>query len=510
MCFVLMLTSMVTVNADEVEESSQGGGASASFGSSSGLGMSAINDYISGIGEYSSVSGRHSWTGELTVKMRLAVAAFALAQGIVFDNPATSSAILDFYNDLSYADKQKVHALSELIDNVDNAYKTVASFQKDVADYMTNLISSFFTHEKYFSGTGSVDYGQSVSYNGNSNVDLTLADQIFLTTQTASDPSPNNHDCHVDYRISQGFVLRAYYHSYAMPIDIWSEFANLTPNSNNYSILVPDLGDLCAMSYSSLSNNTVYSNLSFNFSDYQLTFKSVSNDTLTFTFVNNSCFYSKSMFNSSTYITYRIGELNGKYAYLDRNYSAYKSLTFDTKTDAVNYFLQQGGMSITEPFAVEEAVSSNDVLEIDEDKQTQFITQISNMSDDDVITIVIPTSTTYNNFASDPSLLFDFSQDNLYDSSLNLPSSDGSKWANKFPFCLPYDIYHLFSNFSAEPEAPELHMLVLPEDSFGMQNDDFYIDLDFADYNILVQILRFFIALGFVIWLIVITNKLMK
>lgn len=510
MCLVLMLTSIVTVNAEE-SESSQGGGASASFGSSSGLGMSAISDYIAGIGEYASVSGRHSWTGELTVKMRLAVAAFALAQGIVFDNPATSSAILDFYNDLSYADKQKVHALSELIDNVDNAYKTVASFQKDVADWMTGLISSFFTHQKYFSSSGSVDYGQSVSYNGNSNVDLTLADQIFLTTQTAADPSPNNHDCHVDYRISQGFVLRSYYHSYSMPVDIWTDYYNTTPNNSNYSILVPDDGDLCAVAYYSLSNNTVYSNLAFKFYDYQLTFKSVSNNSITFTFGGgNYCFVSKTpnTFGNTKY--YRIWEYGGGYAFLDLNYLPYKNLIFDTQTDAVNYFLNQGGMSITEPFAVEEAVSSTDVLEIDEDKQTQFITQISNMSDDDVITIVIPTSTTYNNFASNPSLLFDFSQDNLYDSSLNLPSSDGSKWANKFPFCLPYDIYHLFSNFSAEPEAPELHMLVLPEDSFGMQNDDFYIDLDFADYNILVQILRFFIALGFVIWLIVITNKLMK
>ena len=514
MCFVLMLTSMLIVNADEVEESSQGGGASASFGSSSGLGMSAINDYIAGIGEYASVSGRHSWTGELTVKMRLAVAAFALSQGIVFDNPATSSAILDFYNDLSYADKQKVHALSELIDNVDNAYKTIASFQKDVADYMTTLISSFFTHERYFSGTGSIDYGQSVSYNGQSSVDLSLADQIFFNTQSASDPSPNNHDCHVDYRISSGFVLRSYYHSYSMPIDIWSEFANLTPNSSSYyTILVPDNGDLCMMGQSNRTflNNRVYSNLAFNFSNYRLTFQAVDgSDSFLFSFSRNYVFYSKSLYNSSTLLSYRISDINGKYAFIDRNYSVYNNLYFDTIIDAINYFLGQGGMSITEPFAVQEIDNTPDVLEIDEDKQTHFITQISNMSDDDVITIVIPTSTTYSNFVNQPSLLFDFSQDNLYDSSLNLPSSDGNKWANKFPFCLPFDIYHLFSNFSAEPEAPELHMLVLPANAFGMTNEAYYIDFDFADYNILVQILRFFIALGFVIWLIVITNKITK
>ena len=494
MCLVIVLMSIVVVHATVFVD------------------MNTVNDYINGTGAYveGGGGGRHRWTGDLTVKMRLAVAAFALAQGVVFDNPSTSNAILDFYNGLSETDKKKIHAISELLDNVEDAYNVIATVSKDVADYMTNLISSFFTHEKYFSSSGSVDYGQSVSYNGNSNVDLTLADQIFLTTQTAADPSPNNHDCHVDYRIASGFVLRAYYHSYSMPIDIWPEFANLTPNSSNYSILVPDDGDLCAMSYASLSNNTVYSNLAFKFSDYQLTFKSVSNDTLTFTFVNNSCFYSKSMFNSSTYITYRIGELNGKYAYLDRNYSAYKSLTFDTKTDAVNYFLQQGGMSITEPFAVEEAVSSNDVLEIDEDKQTQFITQISNMSDDDVITIVFPTTNTYNTFANDPSRLFDFSQDNLYDAPVDLPVTSGNKLATKFPFCIPFDIINLFSGFVSEPECPSFHLLIMPADSFGLDNEDIYWDLDFSNYNYLVQLLRFFIAVAFVFWLISITKRIIK
>lgn len=506
MCLIVILTGVVTVNAEEVEESSQGGGASASFGADV-IDMSKVMDYINGTGSFASGGGgRHRWTGELTIKMRLAVAAFALAQGIVFDDPVTSDAILDFYNSLSEIYKKKINAISELLDNVEDAYNVIATVSKDVADYMTTLISSFFTRERYFSGSGEVDYGQSVSYNGQSSVDLSQANQIYITTQTASDPSPNNHDCHVDYRISPGFVLRSYYHSYEMPVDIWSEASNWS-NNLNYSVIVPDSGDLCARSSASFLNNTVYSNLAFNFSYYQLTFNSVGNSSMSFTFgTGNYAFFSK------TYHTmYRIWLYGSdKYAFFDYNGSVYKNLIFDTQTDAVNYFLAQGGMSITEPFAVQEIDNTPDVLEIDEDKQSDFVNQVDNMSDNDVITIVIPTSTTYNNFVNQPSLLFDFSQDNLYDSSLNLPSSDGSKWANKFPFCLPFDIYHLFSNFSAEPEAPEFHMLVLPANAFGMTNEAYYIDFDFADYNILVQILRFFIALGFVMWLILITNKLMK
>ena len=504
MCLVLILMSVVTVDAEEVEESSQGSGASASFGADV-IDMGKVMDYINGTGSFSSGGGsRHRWSGDLSSKMRLIVSAFALAQGITFDNPLTSKAILNFYNDLSETDKKKIHAISELLDNVEDAYNVIATVSKDVADYMTTLISSFFTHEKYFSGTGIVDYGQSVSYNGNSNVDLTVADQIVLTTQTASDPSPNSHNCHVDYRVSSGFVLRAYYHSICLNSDVCSNF-EYSSSVMDYCLLVPDDGDLIAFSQHKLLNNSIYSNLAFNFSDYQIKFRSVSNDVLSFTFDSNFVFISK-----SANKIYRASMWGDKYAITDPDYNLYNGLVFNSMTDLVNYFFQQGGMSITEPYPVHEAVTSHDVIEIDEDKQSDFVNQVYNMSDNDVITIVIPTSTNYNNFASDPSLLFDFSQDNLYDSSLNLPSSDGNKWANKFPFCLPFDIYHLISNFSAEPEAPKLHMLVLPANVFGMQNDDFYIDFDFSDYNILVQILRFFIAIGFVIWLIVITNKLLQ
>lgn len=450
--------------------------------------------------------GQSRWNGELTVKMRLAVAAFALAQGVIFDDPATSNSILDFYNDLSYADKQKVHALSELIDNVDNAYKTVANFQKDVADWMTGLISSFFTHEKYFSGTGEVDYGQTVSYNGHSTVDLSQANQIYITTQAAADPSPNSRNCHVDYRISSGFVLRSYYHSTSVPSDVLSSF-EYSAIPNDFCLLIPDNGDLFGFFDSArFANNSIYSNLAFDFSNYVLTFKSSSNIVVRFSFINNFCFVSK-----SKRAIYRITSFGNKFSFATYGSSLYNSsLFFDTVTDAVNYFLNQGGMSVTEPYSVQEPVSAHDVLEIDEDKQTQFITQISNMSDDDVITIVVPTTNTYNTFVSNPSLLFDFSQDNLYDSSINLPAADGNKWANKFPFCIPFDVYYLFSNFSSEPEAPTFHLVVMPANSFGMNNEEFALDIDFAPYNFLVQIMRFFMAAGFVLWLMSKTKDLMQ
>ena len=90
-----------------------------------------------------------------------------------------------------------------------------------------------------------------------------------------------------------------------------------------------------------------------------------------------------------------------------------------------------------------------------------------------------------------------------------MPSYDGNILATKFPFCIPFDIIHLFTNFSAEVEAPELHFVVLPANSFNLGNEEFCIDIDFQDYHVIVQLLRFFIAAGFVLWLMVVTNRVL-
>lgn len=482
MCLTVILTSVLIVSAEEESSLAEGGGS----------GLHRDYDY------------------ELTDNMRLFIAAFALAQGIKFDSPLQSKAIADYYYSLSDSDKQTIIDMYDKNNGVLIGYKKV--FESPVSELrnLINTIKDFFTRDKFFSNTGGVDYGQSVSFNGNTYINLSQDEQIFITTQSAADPSPNNPNCHVDYQIA-GFSLRCYYHSYWMPPELCGYFNN----DNHYSwgtFLIPDDGDLFFRVHDStiLANGNTYYNLAFDQQKLLLTFRPMYGGSDVVLRFDTFCFYSKSSYRQDNMIVYNLwSDSSGTY-FRGNDYSIYKNLIFSDKIAALNYFFGQGNMSIDSAFEVHEIDRTPDVIDIDEDTQTDFVNQVDNMSDDDVITIVIPTSTTYNNFVNDPSLLFDFSQDNLYDSALNLPASDGNKWANKFPFCLPFDIYHLISNFSAEPEAPKLHMLALPANAFGMQNDDFYIDFDFADYNILVQILRFFIAIGFVIWLIVITNKLLQ
>lgn len=76
----------------------------------------------------------------------------------------------------------------------------------------------------------------------------------------------------------------------------------------------------------------------------------------------------------------------------------------------------------------------------------------------------------------------------------------------KFPFCIPYDIYHAFSIMAVYPEAP---VFELPF-KFERLGIDYTITIDFADYYYLANIMRWFLSMLFIISLIVGTRKLIK
>lgn len=91
-----------------------------------------------------------------------------------------------------------------------------------------------------------------------------------------------------------------------------------------------------------------------------------------------------------------------------------------------------------------------------------------------------------------------------------VPEIDSSGLFDKFPFCLPYDLYNVFAGFySAESKAPrfEFPFRYLKDDNGNyLINEN--IVIDFAVLDDVVPILRFFISLGFVVVLIQITRKM--
>lgn len=74
----------------------------------------------------------------------------------------------------------------------------------------------------------------------------------------------------------------------------------------------------------------------------------------------------------------------------------------------------------------------------------------------------------------------------------------------KFPFCLPWDLYSLFVGLRAEPETPKFE-IPFKFDRLGI-NEKIVIDFEVIDGP--AKIIRFFIAAGFVLALVLVSRKM--
>ena len=74
---------------------------------------------------------------------------------------------------------------------------------------------------------------------------------------------------------------------------------------------------------------------------------------------------------------------------------------------------------------------------------------------------------------------------------------------DKFPFCLPFDVYNTFNLLSAQPVAPKFTFPLKMEGVF-----DFSISVDFTKYEWIANIVRWLLYVVFILGLILATNKL--
>lgn len=291
------------------------------------------------------------------------------------------------------------------------------------------------------------------------------------------------------------------------------------PYINGYDIVItPNDCDLFAMIGSSFNSASMSGKTLSNYAS------SSSHFNIIFDGFYDICIFDvdNTKFISDGHIYYIVPYSSGySFADLYDNSIVYNSsLVFNTKFDAARWFWNLCGIDITpsQPSVYTSTPSGTSPVVIDNDTVTQTITTVTNYinNDNSTTSMIFPsyyiTNNYYNydDYRQHPDYILDFSQDGLYNSSFDLPAYDGNKWATKFPFCIPFDIIHLFSGFSASAEAPEFHFIVLPANSFGLQNDEFSVDVDFQDFNVVVQVLRFFIAVSFLIWLMLITNNIIK
>ena len=89
-----------------------------------------------------------------------------------------------------------------------------------------------------------------------------------------------------------------------------------------------------------------------------------------------------------------------------------------------------------------------------------------------------------------------------------VPKIDSSGLFDKFPFCIPYDIYNLFRGFSGNATPPKFSIpFRYGEQSDGTYLVDYNFEIDFSQYELLAQILRWYISISFTAWLVLITRK---
>lgn len=218
---------------------------------------------------------------------------------------------------------------------------------------------------------------------------------------------------------------------------------------------------------------------------------------------------------------YHIDSYTEGYCLVNNSGSVYKNMFFGSTEYLYSWFWHSCG------FVDRYSETKDGVISYDPDAATVNPGTAVTSIDDDVLngklqeakdkvasgegtSIVVPADEAgLEDLAANPSLVTDLTGGlAVYPSDFPQIDTSPALWKTKFPFCLPWDIYNLFAQFSAEPQAPKFHMLVLPENSFGLNNEEVYWDIDFAPVDKLVKILRLFISLSFVLWLILITRQI--
>lgn len=100
-----------------------------------------------------------------------------------------------------------------------------------------------------------------------------------------------------------------------------------------------------------------------------------------------------------------------------------------------------------------------------------------------------------------------------YETAINYPDGvpeiDSSGLFDKFPFCLPKDLYNMITGFYAPAEAPVFYIpFKIWQNSDGSYLIDYTLTIDFGFLDPVIPIIRYGTSFIFVIGLIIITRKM--
>lgn len=228
---------------------------------------------------------------------------------------------------------------------------------------------------------------------------------------------------------------------------------------------------------------------------------------------------------------YNFGTKDGKYGLINQyNGQAFDNQLFNTTNEFVMWLCNEcefaisigsGNTAVSNEDDVEDyaAPVADSPITGDSTAAQQKANDVADnarATDSSISTAIPTTDAMLDVVAANPAVILDPSAAAAADIPIkpaDLPDIDTGKpqlWTTKFPFCLPFDIARLITDFSAEPVVPKFSLLLMPANSFGLQNEEITVEIDFELYDKIVKILRFFLAAAFVFFLIKITRKLIS
>lgn len=445
------------------------------------------------------------------VLLVIASVCLGLAMNIAITNPNWGNTFSGVYDSLSTTCKTYVNEAAE---SIGNGYTMVYNWQVDRYEALTDEIIAYF-HENSFQEVP----GTITPSNPSGKIGFT-SDSSFTLLYPR-----NTNSC--SYVLPSGtFTIYDVYNKNAFPACAARDAATFP--TRGYIITNSDGFGFCEAIYNSYSWSDctftpyLYTRNNARESDYlRPSNNSSSVFNLSSTSVPITSSYNFSYYFDSLGNIYRIySPDNITYSFRDINSGTdYQNLSFPSRLALVDWFRNSLGLvTLTYGSSVESYSAPITDTGVTFDEETAVAAQSTNVSNAQAtgsISTVIPgTAADLGTLADSPGAVLNPSVAQtivaVYPSDVPQIDKSPNLWLQKFPFCVPFDFARILSDLKAPPEAPELSFIILPENFFELGNEAYYVDIDFSMFSQFIAILRFFISLGFVLFLIILTRDIIK
>ena len=459
------------------------------------------------------------------------VASFLFGMGITVLDPVTYlsaySSFMSHFDALS--DDENKASLKQLFDDNKNGYSTVYNLSYDCWHYASDVIfdwvRSFDDGETVFLSVTPNDSGK-IGFTSDSLFSISFPNDAVMNDIYHVDLGKS----YLDFGRVQRPILSSMYPAMGIPSTDadYPYYYSRIFNSSGFGQVIAYASSSRTL-WSAGSFNSSLSNCSDSTSPSNYAVKFSSSGIVLFidyhlygTYPNRRVLWYDSDGNTYNLTTYTTESGGSRYAFISTSdQSHYMDMDFPNYHRAICWFADSCGLEMPNssysapPYSPHSSDSPFNSYDPDDVSDTiSLIENFIQASDDHSLPmILIGNDSDLATMNNNPSFIFnpdDFDLIPLYPSEIPKINTNLDMWKRKFPFCIPFDFYTMLTSFSAEQEIPQFTFVAIPANSFGLGNDDLYLSIDFEPFDPIVQMLRFFLGLGFCVFLILSTKNFIK